>query len=710
MDSFVSARSDFSSFYSAASHHAVSAEDLHLVLESDAWRSLFQGSSRRPTAHSSPASHGRRCSTSSVCQNLLDVRKTRVFFWCEDQNAVITVDVQEAELQRTTALECDFSPLFEVNSIVVSPGGASVLLVGQRGLSVLDVGPEENIPEAGRKIARCIAISERFFLNNPKITVVQCEWFPSRETHLAVLTSDSCLRFYRISSPSQPDLVVNLHGAVNKRSLHNFSAFAIVPTIEDKNGACPDGSTATVYALRTDGNVWTFDVSAGNEKIIGSSLTGPLLANAPFTSDMSQVATSIVCVQSVVPVILIASNKHQILHGILLDKDEADMENESRGLGVLTAKQELLFIERLELTTSSRSQQTRMPVSAKLLHCKTIPACYAYATERQIIGVAIPWLDDLSLLVKDEIDMVSLRQSVVRTVASLDPSAEADEVALITQRMVPSDSQSCLILSIATNGQVTIHNLRSVASSNQRQEFLLDPSMILPQFTDSQEFARRVKPSNEVPFDEFIENILRRDKSFPSFMYSNSDHLSSEELQDVVAQGMDVFREQYYDRQRTALEELNIRHSRNEARKKQLLKLLDDMENRAEDTNRQFANYMDHADYLENEAVELQARISSLQAEFSRANPVVTDAEKQLMEKLQSLESRMESVEELLLNVHEKLSYRERRIQEGGEVPLSVLLAQEEGDSSHRSRTNEELSRIRSLQERIKELTSKLNG
>ena len=105
-------------------------------------------------------------------------------------------------------------------------------------------------------------------MNNPKITVVQCEWFPSRETHLAVLTSDSHLRFYRISSPSQPDLVVNLHGAANKRSLHSFSAFAIVPTIEDKGTSCPDGSTSTVYALKTDGNVWTFDVSAGSEKYI----------------------------------------------------------------------------------------------------------------------------------------------------------------------------------------------------------------------------------------------------------------------------------------------------------------------------------------------------------------------------------------------------------------------------------------------------------
>ncbi|GAU96992.1 hypothetical protein RvY_18409 [Ramazzottius varieornatus] len=35
----------------------------------------------------------------------------------------------------------------------------------------------------------------------------------------------------------------------------------------------------------------------------------------------------------------------------------------------------------------------------------------------------------------------------------------------------------------------------------------------------------------------------------------------------------------------------------------------------------------------------------------------------------------MESVEELLLDVHEKLTYAEHRIQEHGEVPLSVLLA-----------------------------------
>ncbi|GAV08763.1 hypothetical protein RvY_18410 [Ramazzottius varieornatus] len=117
---------------------------------------------------------------------------------------------------------------------------------------------------------------------------------------------------------------------------------------------------------------------------------------------------------------------------------------------------------------------------------------------------------------------------------------------------------------MATNGHVTIQNLRSVASSNQREESILDPSMILPQFADSQEFARRVKPSNEVPFDEFTgmfcgvirASLLSCKKQFSANLhrYSNADHLSSEELQDIVAQGMDVFREQYYDQQRSALE------------------------------------------------------------------------------------------------------------------------------------------------------------
>lgn len=130
-------------------------------------------------------------------------------------------------------------------------------------------------------------------------------------------------------------------------------------------------------------------------RIIGSSLTGPLLSNAPFTSDISQIATSICCIHSVVPVLLIASNKHQILHGILLDKDEADVrvqpflqlvcvlffflfvilqiENDGRGSGILSAKHELLFIERLELTTSSASskhERRKVSNSAKLFNCK----------------------------------------------------------------------------------------------------------------------------------------------------------------------------------------------------------------------------------------------------------------------------------------------------------------------------------------------------
>ena len=91
----------------------------------------------------------------------------------------------------------------------------------------------------------------------------------------------------------------------------------------------------------------------------------------------------------------------------------------------------------------------------------------------------------LKLVVRGEIDMASSRPSIVRTVASLDPSTDSyatlqpystnlpalqytctvlllfsDDVSLIVQRLVSTDAQSCSVLSVATNGQVTIQNLR----------------------------------------------------------------------------------------------------------------------------------------------------------------------------------------------------------------------------------------------------------
>ena len=107
MDSFVSARSDFS-FYSATSHHGISPEDLQAVLESEVWSSLFQRLGKHAAVNSSPSSYSRRISSSSVCRNLLDVRDTRLFFWSEEQNAIITAEVREAELQRITVVQPPF--------------------------------------------------------------------------------------------------------------------------------------------------------------------------------------------------------------------------------------------------------------------------------------------------------------------------------------------------------------------------------------------------------------------------------------------------------------------------------------------------------------------------------------------------------------------------------------------------------------------------
>ncbi|XP_055348473.1 nuclear pore complex protein Nup88-like [Paramacrobiotus metropolitanus] len=662
------------------------------LLESAPWQTALQSS-----WDSSDYLYGSSKTTS--LRSLIAVRNDRIFYWNNKDSCLVSANFRDPEMQNFIKIECDIAPLFEAREIVCSPYGSCVAVVGARGLSVINTATDD-IPEHGRKVSHCIAIAERFFLNNPKIHILQFEWFSMRETHFLVLTSDNNLRLFRLASPSQPDLVVSLHGSSNKLSLHNFTAFCTAHN-GDVSAASAyyrspenESATVTIFALRSDGLVYTFDMTAGYDRCVASSVRGPVNNIVPFGGDVSHFASSIAYISASVPVLIIASNGDKLVHGLLLEKDDIEADNTSSG-AILSSSWEFITLEKLELVTSAENIRN-LPKShhARLLSRRDIPGCYAYITEHRIFGIAVPWLDDLSML--ENMDLESLRSSDVRTILSSDPFETSNDLFFLGAQLITSDTNECSLLSVASNGQVSIQPICVNASSGKS-------GLKIPDFKSK----TQNKSNSEVPFSELIQNLLRRERNLPVFNMKNTDQLSAEDLQQVLDHGVSIYTEEYMNRQAKAAQAIRNRQERLKARRRDLANLISAMDQKAAELTEKLHEFSNQCDYVRIEMEDTDSRLSTLQSNLSDWNPALTTAEMELQNNLDELHFKIGDIEELLKTVEEKLVYRQRQKELHNAVTSAAGISGNSYEQMHKQATDQ-LIRMETIKRRIADLKEKV--
>ncbi|KAI0502139.1 hypothetical protein KFK09_017086 [Dendrobium nobile] len=162
---------------------------------------------------------GTTSSSSSVLQNLLawDAGSSRLYLWdagsqCVHRLAMRFRDPDPASRSTSfsaVVVEAAFpSEIFStdidiqatVHDISLNTDGSTLLLTGSEGLSVMHLY-ERTYSFDGKISCRTVLVGSRLFSsNNNGLRILQATWHPYSSNHLGVLSSDSVLRLFDLSS------------------------------------------------------------------------------------------------------------------------------------------------------------------------------------------------------------------------------------------------------------------------------------------------------------------------------------------------------------------------------------------------------------------------------------------------------------------------------------------------------------------------------
>ncbi|KAL0902895.1 hypothetical protein M5K25_028426 [Dendrobium thyrsiflorum] len=165
------------------------------------------------------AASGTTSSSSNVLQNLLawDAGSSRLYLWDAGSQCVHRLAMRFRDpdpVSRSTSfsavvVEAAFpSEIFStdidiqatVHDISLNTDGSTLLLTGSEGLSVMHLY-ERTYSFDGKISCRTVLVGSRLFSsNNNGLRILQATWHPYSSNHLGVLSSDSVLRLFDLSS------------------------------------------------------------------------------------------------------------------------------------------------------------------------------------------------------------------------------------------------------------------------------------------------------------------------------------------------------------------------------------------------------------------------------------------------------------------------------------------------------------------------------
>ncbi|KXJ05761.1 Nuclear pore complex protein Nup88 [Exaiptasia diaphana] len=295
-------------------------------------------------------------------RNLLAERNGEIFVWCPSKNRVLTTNLKNVLFDNPCAknyqaLMCTSPPVFEVHMMRFSVTGKYLALVGEKGITVIEMpqrwGRFAEYQGGSHTInCRTIPVDERFFTVHANAMVLEVKWHPAStlDSHLVVLVSDNTLRIYNIIKPETPDQVINLGDPFSNDVSHSrgrltsTSAFAIAlgetsiafdfaPPVsksrlshhrrrqEEQEVVYP------MFILRENADVYYLIFELG-KKGLSHEMVGPLTMHPATENNYGLDACSLLCLPVQPPVVVMATATGRIYHCIALETpgEDSDLE------------------------------------------------------------------------------------------------------------------------------------------------------------------------------------------------------------------------------------------------------------------------------------------------------------------------------------------------------------------------------------------------
>ncbi|XP_067864020.1 nucleoporin 88 [Heptranchias perlo] len=657
-----------------------------------------------------------------------------IFFWDGAESVFYTTNLKNLNsgINSYQTLLCINPPLFEVNEVLLSPTQHHVLLIGTKGMMVLELpqrwGKRSEF-EGGKATINCLTvpIAERFFTSSTSLTLRDAAWYPSEteEPHVAVLTSDNSMRFYDLKQPQTPVKVFCLTQSEEGNivpATRSYSAslgeiavaFDFGPLISAP-GHRSKGEVRVhpLYILYENGETFLiyFNLTHKSTGLIGR-LLGPLPMHPAAEDNYGYDACAIICLPCAPNILVIATQSGMLYHCVVLEGEEEEDQTASGSWDLRCEPIPSLYVFEcveleltLKLATGDDDEQLQSDFSCPItLHKDPLcPTRYHCTHIAGVHSIGLTWVNKLEqFLSSDEEDKNGLQELAAEQKCIV-------EHILCTKPLPcswPAPIKGFWIISDLSLG-ATMICITDLYECIIRQLLTTTRPVSPPLLCSNPDTGCMASPLRNFAsnsFEQHIRNILHRTTTNPLLLRaSDTDGAPPpQECLQLLSRATQVFREEYILKQALAREEITRRVKLLGSQKK---KQQQDLKQCIEEKKylREMAEVL--ADKYE-EAVESQEdimnRVKRVLRNFNSQLPVLSDSERDMKKELNGIHDQLKDLGSSIKQVHIKTEYQQKEIQQG-ESPRkkSITLSASQKKCIY--------SVLKEQSERIAEMVKKIN-
>ncbi|CAG2157020.1 unnamed protein product [Oppiella nova] len=642
-------------------------------------------------------------------RSLMYYSDNQVFIWqttdqcvycltLRDETSITSVqsspDCESAKKPLGICLILTNAPLFDVENVDLCGTGRFLSVWGGRGISIVELPPKWGAfggYEGGKSsvLSRSWSLGQRFFICNQNIQLLCSRWHPnSPQQHIVLLINDNSLRIFDIHEEETPIQVIDLSATDPNSSVKHFGVSAFATSLGDNAvsydfgpsiSKCYDVEPSAVttadecltpiYVLRGNGDVLLV-YSSLKYAYVSNNVFGPLTMRPPAEDNYGVDACSIVCLDCVPPVLVIATSFGVLHHCIALDGD-----NELDSNQALLPQPTLYVYETIELSLSLTTSSDMQDMSSTLRLHKDhmIPMRYFCSHSCGLHAISVPFVSQLKS--KDEQNFHE-EESIVEHLICTKPIAGANE-------STDDNAVPIVPLGVAVGVQNGYTFVLVMLSSGELMGRRLTPTYIAHLF-DGEDNGLDDNESNvlsdisvpKVDFNEYIKQLLKRNTSVPllkskeptnkelsqnlELLLTTTDTLKSEYIKryDLVANAIDKRAKVLTNDKEVQLQELNKCLSEKDSLMNGLLVLVD--------------KYDETRERQEGLTERINKVLECLQ--FQR--PELSAAEMQLRDELNLIRERVGAHRNKLQQIQVKCKYQTQHNQQIGDQSTDLSSAQ----------------------------------
>lgn len=634
-----------------------------------------------------------------VAKNLAFCVGGDFFVWDDTDRVFYTTNLRQLNSEEDLGsgnyqtLLCINPPRFEVWQLLVSPTKQLVALVGQRGVSVLELpqrwGKRSEF-EGGRSEINCktIPVAERFFTSSPSVRLRKAAWYPSEtdEPHLVLLTSDNTIRFYGLRSPQTPAKILSVSQSEDESSVRlpvrsyaaslgeiavafDFGPVSATPRQQAVQCA-KEQHFYPLYILYENGETYMCRTSQFNGVSV-SKPVGPLPMYPAAEDNYGYDACAILCLPCVPSILVIATQTGTLYHCAVLGSEEEEETGVQKWTHGAEAVPTLYVFEcvELELTLKVATGDDEEPQESDFtcqIRLHLDPLCqhrYHCTHEAGVHSVGLVWVNNLQTFLKaDEDDKDNLQELAAEKRCIV-------EHILCTRPLLTSDSapvQGFLIVSDLSLGATMI----CITSTYE--------CILLPLLNSIRPPSPPLLCSQPGPgsassplhrlagnsFELHIRNILARSATNPLVLKASDKDMSPSptECLQLLSRATQVFREEYILKQDMAREEMQRWVKLLTGQKtKQLEEMAVCKEERM--TLRESAERL--ADKYEDAKYRQEAitkRVKTAQSSLKSQLPVLSNSERDMKKELQVISDQLKHLDNCIKQVNMKMDYQKTQV------------------------------------------------